>query len=76
MILDFGSFVQNTSGSECCLVYSGHFHAVGSSSRVCRLLDLKDVFHLAWVKIIKGLINFHAGISHASNFHRDRAASF
>ena len=76
MITDFSSFVQNTSGAECCLVYSGHFHAVGSSGRVCRLLDLKDVFRVAWVKIIKGLINFHAGISHASNFHRDRAASF
>ena len=76
MILDFSSFVQNTSGAECCLVYSGHFHAVGSSGRVCRQLDLKDVFHVAWVKIIKGIINFHAGISHASNFHRDRAASF
>ena len=60
MIPDFSSFVQNTSGAECCLVYSGHFHVVGSSGRVCRLLDLKDVFHVAWVKIIKGLTNFHA----------------
>ena len=76
MIPDFSSFVQNTSGAECCLVYSGHFHVVGSSGRVCRLLDLKDVFHVAWVKIIKGVINFHAKISHASNVHRDRAASF
>ena len=59
MIPDFSSFVQNTSGNECCLVYSGHFHVVGSSGRVCRLLGLKDVFHVAWVKIIKGLINFH-----------------
>ena len=59
MIPDFCSFVQNTSGAECCLVYSGHFHVVGSSGRVCRLLDLKDLFHAAWVKTIKGLINFH-----------------
>ena len=57
MIPDFSSFIENTSGAECCLVYSGHFHVVGSSGR---LLDLKDVFHVAWVKIIKGLINFHA----------------
>ena len=42
MIPDFSSFVQNTSGAECCLVYSAHFHVVGSSGRVCRLLDLKD----------------------------------
>ena len=56
MIPDFSSFIENTSGAECCLVYSRHFHVVGSSGRVCRLLDLKDV----WVKIIKGLINFHA----------------
>ena len=76
MIPDFSSFVQNTSGAECCLVYSGHFHVAGSSGRVCRLLDMKDVFHVAWVKIIKGLINFHAKVSNASNFHRDRAASF
>ena len=76
MIPDLSSFVQNTSGAECCLVYPGHFHVVGSSGRVYRLLDLKDVVHVAWVKIIKGLINFHAQISHASNFHRDRAASF
>ena len=60
VIPDFSSFVQNTSGAECCLVYSGHVHVVGSSGRACRLLDLKDVFHVAWVKIIKGLINFHA----------------
>ena len=63
MIPDFSSFVQNTSGAECTLfglLYSGHFHVVGSSGRVCRLLDLKDVFHVAWVKIIKGLISFHA----------------
>ena len=60
MIPDFSSFVQNTSGAECCLVYSGHFHVVGPSGRVCRLLDLKTVFHVACVKIIKGLINFHA----------------
>ena len=60
MISDFSSFVQNTSGVECCLVYSAHFHVVGSSGRVCRLLDLKDGFHVAWAKIIKGLINFHA----------------
>ena len=44
-----------------CLAYSGHFYVVGSSSgRVCRLLDLKDIFHVACVKIIKGLINFHS----------------
>ena len=53
MIPDFSSFIENTSGAECCLVYSLHFH-------VCvvtfRLLDVKDVFHVAWVKIIKGLI--------------------
>ena len=60
MIPDFSSFVQNTSGKECCVVYSAHFHVVGFSGRVCRLLDLKDVFHVARVKIIKGLINFHA----------------
>ena len=61
MIPGFSSFVQNTSGAECCLVYSGHFHVVGSSGRVCRLLDCwTDVFHVAWVRIIKGLINFHA----------------
>ena len=60
MIPDFSSFVQNTSAAECCLVYSGHLHAAGSSGRVCRLLDLKDASHVAWVKIIKGLINFHA----------------
>ena len=47
MIPDFSAFVQNTSGAECCFVYSGHFHVVGSSGRVCRLLDLKDVFHVA-----------------------------
>ena len=76
MIPDFSSFVQNASSAECCLVYSGHFHVVGSSGRVCRLRGLKDVFHLAWVKIIKCLINFDAYISHVSNFHRDRAASF
>ena len=56
MIPDFSSFIENTSGAECCLVYSRHFHVVGSSGRVCRRLDLKDVFHVAWVKIIKGLI--------------------
>ena len=66
---DFSSFVPNTSGAECCLVYSGHFYIVGSSGRVCRLLDLKDVFHVAWIKIIKGLINFHAYIPNVSNFH-------
>ena len=60
MIPDFSSFVPNTSGAECCLVYSGHFYIVRSSGRVCRLLDLKDVFHVAWIKIIKGLVNFHA----------------
>ena len=62
MIPDFSSFVQNISGAEYCLVYSGHFHVVGCSGRVYRLRDLKDVFHVAWVKIsyIKGLINFHA----------------
>ena len=60
MIPDFSSFVPNASGAECCLIYSGHFYIVGSSGRVCRLLDLKDVFHVAWIKIIKGLINFHA----------------
>ena len=60
MIPDFSSFIENTSGAECCLVYSKHFHVTGSSGRVCRLLDLKDVFHVASVKIIKGLINFHA----------------
>ena len=58
MIPDFSSFVQNISGAECCLVYSGHFHVVESSDRVCRLLDLKDVFHVAWVKIIKGSYKF------------------
>ena len=47
MIPDFSSFVQNTSGVECCLVYSAHFHVVGSSGRVCRQLDLKDGFHVA-----------------------------
>ena len=47
MIPDFSSFVQNTSGAECCLVYSGHFHVVVSFGGVCRLLDLKDVFHVA-----------------------------
>ena len=60
MIPDFSSFVPNTSGAECCLVYSGHFYVVGSSGRVCRLLDLNDVFRVAWIKIIKGLINFQA----------------
>ena len=60
MIPDFSSFVPNTSGAECCLVYSGHFSVVGSSGRVCRLLDLKDVFRVAWVKIIEGVINLHA----------------
>ena len=60
MIPDFSSFLQNTSADECCLIYSGHLHVVGSSGTVCRLMDLKDVFHLARVKIIKGLINFHA----------------
>ena len=60
MIPDFSSFVPNTSGAECCLVYSGHIYIVGLSGRVCRLLDLKDVFHVAWIKIIRGLMNFHA----------------
>ena len=60
MIPDFSSFIENTSGAECCLVYSRHFHVVGSSGRVCRLLDFKNVFHVTWVKIIKGLVNFHA----------------
>ena len=58
MIPDFSSFVQNTSGVECCLVYSAHFYVVGSSGRVCRLLDLKDGFHVAWVKIIIGSYKF------------------
>ena len=31
MIPDFNSFVQNTSGDKCCLVYSGHGYDVGSS---------------------------------------------
>ena len=56
---DFSSFIPNTSGAECCLVYFGHFYIVGFSGRVCKLLDLKDVF-VAWIKIIKGLINLHA----------------
>ena len=60
MTSDFSSFLPNTSDAECCLVYSGHFYVVGSSGRVCRWLDLKDVFHVAWVKIIEGLRNFHA----------------
>ena len=49
MIPDFSSFIENTSGAECCLVYSRHFHVlyIGSSGRICRLLDLKDVFHVA-----------------------------
>ena len=34
------------------------------------LLDLKDVFHVAWVKIIKGLINFHAQMP-LTSMHRD-----
>ena len=55
MIPDFSSFIENTSGAECCLAYSRHFHVVGSSGRVCRLLDMKDVFHVAWVKIINVL---------------------
>ena len=76
MIPDLSSFIENTFGAECCLVYSLHFHVVGSSGRVYRLLDLKDVFHVAWVKIIKGLINFHTWILYASNFHRDQATSF
>ena len=29
--------------------------------------ERKNVFHVAWVKIIKGVMNFHAKISHASN---------
>ena len=60
MITDFSFFVPNTSGAGCCLVYSGHIYVVGSFGRVCRLLDLKDVFHVAWVKIIEGLINLRA----------------
>ena len=55
MIPDFSSFVQNTSGAECCLVYSEHFHVVGSCGRVYRLLDLKDVFHVAWVRSLRVL---------------------
>ena len=43
MIPDLSSFVPNTSGAECCFVYSGQFYIVGSSGRVFRLLDLKDV---------------------------------
>ena len=60
MIPDFRSFVPNTSGAECRLVYSGHIYVAGSFGRVGRLLDLKDVFHVAWVQITEGLINFHA----------------
>ena len=60
MIPDFSSFVPNSSGPECCLVNSGHFYVVGSSGSVCGLLDLKNVFHVAWVKIVEGLINFYA----------------
>ena len=60
MIPEFSSFIENTSGAERCLVYSRYFHVVESSGRVCRLLDLIYVFHVAWVKIIKGLVNFHA----------------
>ena len=56
VIPDFSSFVPNTSGAECCLIFSGHFYVVGSSGRVCRLLGLKDALHVDWVKIIKGLI--------------------
>ena len=55
MIPDFSSFVPNTSDAECCLVYSGHFYVIGSSGRVYRLLDLKDVFQIAWVKILRVL---------------------
>ena len=47
VILDFSSFVPNNSGAEFCLVYAGRFYVVGSSGRVCRLLDLKDVFYVA-----------------------------
>ena len=55
MIPDFSSFVPNVVWFTL-----GTFMLWGSSGRVCRLLDLKDVFHVAWIKIIKGLINFHA----------------
>ena len=60
MIPDFSSFIENTSGAKCCLVYSQHFHIAASSGRVCRLLNLKNVFHVALVKIIKVLyISMH-----------------
>ena len=55
------------------MVYSGHIYAVGSSGRVCRLLDLKDVFRTAWVKVIEGLINFHAKILYGAMHLREES---
>ena len=54
MVPDFSSFVRNTSCAECCVVYSGHIHVAGSSGRVCRQLDLKDVFLVAESKFYPG----------------------
>ena len=66
MILDFSSIVPNTSGAECCLVYSG---------RVCRLLDLNDVVYVAWVRSLRVLkISTHRYLMRLTSMETDPLA--